>query len=364
MCEARHTRNDSLHTSHDNRLNIGATCPRSSVRLRLLRRTTPTSRPPISAALMRQVARGEVAPTIRLNRTGPILAFGKLDRLRPGYRRAVAIAREAGYVPVERIAGGRAAVFHEGTISFSHAIRAAGGSGSYAGTQGALRRDGGDDRRGDGGRSAPTPGSARCPASTARASSASTPAARTKLAGIGQRVIVGGAHVGAVIVVRGAGRINEVLGPDLRGARARLGPGGHRHARRRARRGRLHRPADRSRPPDRGDDRGAASGAGEGVRAPRRGARRVDPEAGGGDEGRLPSRGRRGAEVLEGGSWTPVASPRRRFFSISENNLDLGLAIRPVATLRPHRREQSDRTHPCPASAHSSAPPARLPAPS
>ena len=35
----------------------------------------------------------------------------------------------------------------------------------------------------------------------------------TKLAGIGQRVIVGGAHVGAVIVVRGAARINEVLTP-------------------------------------------------------------------------------------------------------------------------------------------------------
>jgi len=47
-------------------------------------------------------------------------------------RRAVTIAREAGYLPVERIAGGRAAVFHEGTISFSHAIRA--GGGSYAGT--------------------------------------------------------------------------------------------------------------------------------------------------------------------------------------------------------------------------------------
>ena len=34
-----------------------------------------------------------------------------------------------------------------------------------------------------------------------------------KLAGIGQRVVVGGAHVGGVIVVRGAGRIREVLTP-------------------------------------------------------------------------------------------------------------------------------------------------------
>src|SRR5215212_3185718 len=78
----------------------------------------------ISAALMRQVARGEMPPTARLHRTGPILAFGRLDRLRPGYGRAVEIAREHGYLPVERLAGGRAAVFHEGTISFSTATRA------------------------------------------------------------------------------------------------------------------------------------------------------------------------------------------------------------------------------------------------
>ena len=34
-----------------------------------------------------------------------------------------------------------------------------------------------------------------------------------KIAGIGQRVITAGAHVGGVIVVRGAGRIREVLVP-------------------------------------------------------------------------------------------------------------------------------------------------------
>jgi octanoyl-[GcvH]:protein N-octanoyltransferase len=164
----------------------------------------------ISAALMRQVARSEVPPTIRLNRTGPILAFGKLDRLRPGYRRAVAIAREAGYVPIERIAGGRAAVFGPGTISFSHAIRA--GGGSYSGTRerfaemagliaAAVRSLGADARVGE------VPGE-YCPGEfSVNARGAA------KLAGIGQRVIVGGAHVGAVIAVRGAGAINEVLEP-------------------------------------------------------------------------------------------------------------------------------------------------------
>ena len=37
--------------------------------------------------------------------------------------------------------------------------------------------------------------------------------AATKLAGIGQRVITGGAHVGGVVVARGAGRIRSVLEP-------------------------------------------------------------------------------------------------------------------------------------------------------
>jgi len=166
----------------------------------------------VSAALLRQVARAELAPAIRLNRTGPILAFGKLDRLRPGYRRAVAIAREAGYTPIERIAGGRAAVFHEGTISFSHTIRAVGGSGSYAETRqrfGAMAATiavagsslGVDARVG-------AVEGEYCPGEfsvNARGV--------VKLAGIGQRVTVAGAHVGAVIVARGAARINEVLLP-------------------------------------------------------------------------------------------------------------------------------------------------------
>jgi octanoyl-[GcvH]:protein N-octanoyltransferase len=166
----------------------------------------------VSAALLRQVARGDVDSTIRLHRTGPILAFGRLDKLRPGYRNAVDIAREHGYEPVERLAGGRAAVFHEGTISFSRAIRESSNAGAYSGTRErfaemagqvaeALATLGVDARVGE-------VSGEYCPGEfsvNARGES--------KLAGIGQRVIVGGAHVGGVIVVRGAGRIREVLEP-------------------------------------------------------------------------------------------------------------------------------------------------------
>jgi lipoate-protein ligase A len=166
----------------------------------------------VSAALLRQVARGELPPTARLNRTGPILAFGKLDRLRPGYDRAVEIARAAGYAPVERIAGGRAAVFHPGTISLSVAVRATGPGGAYAGTRdrfaalaeliaAALAGAGVEARIGE-------VSGEYCPGEfSVNARGAA------KLAGIGQRVIAGGAHVGAVVVVRGAARINAVLGP-------------------------------------------------------------------------------------------------------------------------------------------------------
>ena len=161
---------------------------------------------------MRQVARGEVLETFRIHRTGPILAFGRIDRLRPGYGRAVAIAREHGFLPLERLAGGRAAVFHEGTISFSHAVRSEGRSGAYAGTRerfgamadliaGALADAGLDARVGE-------VSGEYCPGEfsvNARG--------EAKIAGIGQRVIAGGAHVGGVLVARGAGRVNEVLEP-------------------------------------------------------------------------------------------------------------------------------------------------------
>jgi octanoyl-[GcvH]:protein N-octanoyltransferase len=163
----------------------------------------------ISAALMRRVARGQVPPTARLHRTGPILAFGRLDKLKPGYRRAVEIAREHGYEPIERLAGGRAAVFHEGTLSFSMATRQA---GAYAGTRerfeemakiiaGTLERLGIDGRVGE------VPGE-YCPGEYSV-----NAGGRVKIAGIGQRVITGGAHVGGVVVVRGASRIREVLEP-------------------------------------------------------------------------------------------------------------------------------------------------------
>jgi lipoate-protein ligase A len=163
----------------------------------------------VSAAIMRRVARGEFGPTMRIHRTGPILAFGRLDKLRPGYGRAVAIAREQGFEPIERLAGGRAAVFHEGTISFSLATRErSANTGTHARfaamaetVADALGGLGIDARVGE------VPGE-YCPGDySVNARGAA------KLAGIGQRVITAGAHVGGVLVVRGAARTREILEP-------------------------------------------------------------------------------------------------------------------------------------------------------
>lgn len=204
---------DRSHTQHN--IHIMPTPPATSPdrpRLRVIDESFPGHADlgtAISAALLRRVARGQLEPTVRLHRTAPILAFGRLDRLRPGYADAVRIAREHGYEPVERLAGGRAAVFHEGTISFSHATRTRGG---YAGTRPrftamAAQIAAALTALGIGARVGEVAGE-YCPGEfSVNARGAA------KLAGIGQRVISGGAHLGGVVVVRGADRIRTVLEP-------------------------------------------------------------------------------------------------------------------------------------------------------
>jgi octanoyl-[GcvH]:protein N-octanoyltransferase len=181
-------------------------------RLRLIRHSFP-DRPELSTAvsqtILRRVAAGELPPTIRIHRPGRQLAFGRQDLASPGYQAAAEAARAAGFAAVERLAGGRAAVFHEGTIAIARA---------YADPQppkrtyarfeemaevivAALRGLGVDSRVGE------VPGE-YCPGAysvNARGT--------TKLAGIGQRMIRGGAHMGGVVVASGGRQIAEVLVP-------------------------------------------------------------------------------------------------------------------------------------------------------
>ncbi len=184
--------------------------------LRLIRHSFPDQpelSTAISRAILRRVAAGELPPTIRIHRPGREVAFGRQDLANRRFEAAAQAARDAGFAAVERLAGGRAAVFHEGTIAIARA---------YADPQppkrtyarfeetadmitAALRALGVDARVGE------VPGE-YCPgAYSVNARGA------TKLSGIGQRMIRGGAHMGGVVVSpRAAARLREPWCPSTR----------------------------------------------------------------------------------------------------------------------------------------------------
>jgi octanoyl-[GcvH]:protein N-octanoyltransferase len=155
------------------------------------------------------VAAGELPATIRIHRPGREVAFGRQDLASPGYEAAAEAARAAGFAAVERLAGGRAAVFHEGTIAIARAYSdPQPPKRTYARFEemaevitAALRGLGVDARVGE------VPGE-YCPG----AYSVNARAA-IKLAGIGQRMIRGGAHMGGVVVGSGGDEIARVLVP-------------------------------------------------------------------------------------------------------------------------------------------------------
>jgi lipoate-protein ligase A len=180
--------------------------------LRLVRHGFP-DRPAFGTAVARatllRVAAGELPSTLRVHRAGRVLAFSRQDRASPGFARAARAARELGFEPVLRLAGGRAAVFHEETLACGWAVpdprppaRTTERFRELAELlTRALSRLGVDARVGE------IPGE-YCPGAwsvNARG--------QKKLVGIGQRLVAGGAHRGAVIVVGGSGLVREVLAP-------------------------------------------------------------------------------------------------------------------------------------------------------
>ncbi len=169
--------------------------------------TRPAYGTAVSEALLGRVAAGEIGATFRLHRPARELAFSKQDRAAPGFPTAVAAANELGFEPVVRLAGGRAALFHEGTLAIAWSSPA---ERPVAGTHErfrwlaelivrALSGLGVDARVGE------VPGE-YCPGAwSVNARGA------TKLVGIGQRLIRGGAHCGAVIVVSDSALVRETL---------------------------------------------------------------------------------------------------------------------------------------------------------
>ncbi len=79
----------------------------------------------LSAAILRRVGTGELPETLRIYTPGRYVAFGRQDANVPGYRDAVSLARQRGFGAVERLAGGRAALFHEETLAFAWSVPSA-----------------------------------------------------------------------------------------------------------------------------------------------------------------------------------------------------------------------------------------------
>ncbi|MGF1666623.1 MAG: biotin/lipoate A/B protein ligase family protein [Acidimicrobiia bacterium] len=163
----------------------------------------------LSHAVALAVGTGEIGESLRLHPTSEVVAFGRQDVLAPGYRRAIAAARSLGFEVVERLAGGRAAVFHTGTLAFSWAMPAvdprAGVHERFERLAGimvdALTSLGADARIGE------VPGE-YCPGAFSV-----NLGGRIKVMGVGQRLVKGAAHIGGVVVVSGSDRLREVLVP-------------------------------------------------------------------------------------------------------------------------------------------------------
>jgi len=166
----------------------------------------------VSHSLLSAVAAGDAGPALRLHIPSPMVAFGRADRVAKGYPAAVRAAQAHGFAAVERLAGGRAAVFHERTIAFSLTLPdlepRAGITTRYELISGlmveAFESLGIDARIGEilgeycAGRWSVNVGG------------------KVKVMGVGQRLVRGAAHVGGVIVVDDGERIRDVLIPVYR----------------------------------------------------------------------------------------------------------------------------------------------------
>ncbi|MGZ4155374.1 MAG: lipoate--protein ligase family protein [Actinomycetota bacterium] len=166
----------------------------------------------VARATLHEVARGRLPETVRLSRPPAVLAFGSRDRSAPGYDEAVGAARAAGFAPVQRLAGGRAAALDEGTITVSWAVRDPDPASAIAARfqqLDAIVLDALTSLRVDA-RLGPVPGE------YCEGEHSINARGRVKLMGAGQRVVAGGAHVGALLVVSRADAIRSVLTPVYR----------------------------------------------------------------------------------------------------------------------------------------------------
>jgi lipoate-protein ligase A len=83
---------------------------------------SPSLEVAVAHALVEQVNEGAVSSLVRVYRPAPTVAFGRLDRLRPGFADAVGAARAHGFEPVLRAPGGHAVAYHEGCLGIDELL--------------------------------------------------------------------------------------------------------------------------------------------------------------------------------------------------------------------------------------------------
>jgi octanoyl-[GcvH]:protein N-octanoyltransferase len=85
-------------------------------------RRPPALEVAVAHALVERVNEGAFDAVLRLYRPAPTVAFGRLDRLRPGFAAAVAAARRHGFEPVLRAPGGHAVAYHDGCLGIDELL--------------------------------------------------------------------------------------------------------------------------------------------------------------------------------------------------------------------------------------------------
>jgi lipoate-protein ligase A len=162
----------------------------------------------VSRVLLTNASRSEHTELLRLTVPGSSVAFGKHDAVSHGFPAAVAAARDAGFEPFVRLAGGRAAVFHQQTVAMSWVIpdgnpvegiraRFSAAAGVLADAFVSLGIDA---------EIGPVPGE-YCPGDF------SIHVGKTKVAGLGQRLTRSAAHIGGVVVTGDGDAIRRALIP-------------------------------------------------------------------------------------------------------------------------------------------------------
>lgn len=164
-----------------------------------------------SRAILMAVSDGAMGETLEIAVPHRVLAFGKHDTSATGFDSAVESAMSHAFEPTVRIAGGRAAVFHEATIRFGWTVPVDDPATSMHARFARLAEAVVDALASFGitGTVGEVPGE-YCPGKY------SVHINGRKVMGVGQRLTRSAAYVGGVVVIDDADAINGVLRPVYR----------------------------------------------------------------------------------------------------------------------------------------------------